>query len=69
MININKLFAPFWDTIIEKLHIDMENHTIRLLIRSDNEDVRIFTNIILEEVVAFCWINESFYQIFLLHLI
>lgn len=62
MININELLDLLWSSVIEKFNIDMKEHTIKLLINSHENTEKESFDIILEDVVAFSWINESFHQ-------
>lgn len=62
LLKINTFLNHLWGTVIEKFNINMKEHTIDLSIKSVNEGKETIIDIVLKDVISFCWINDSFNQ-------
>lgn len=62
MLNFDEVLNKLWGTVIEKFNINMLEHVIELKLKSCENGIETNIDIVLKDVIAFCWINDSFNQ-------
>lgn len=62
MNDFTRLLEPLWSTTVESFNINMLKHTIELTVKSCDNNLETSLDVIFEDVVAYCWINDSFKQ-------